>query len=177
MWKCHPFMQKIPHEGEKDIPQFHMEGLVASPNKFTQTNRSSEKSGRWHNTQKMQHPMLISWDPPMRQVTKKQPKWHQHCAGPQLIQLHLSLSFSPGIWVKGLYKSPWLATSNALIVSRAVTLSRCCSYKFKPRAILTDDIKIRGTPWHYCCTSSTMNRIKTIMLQEKRFLFITPSAF
>lgn len=30
-------------KGEKDIPQFHTEGLVASPNKFTQTNHSLEK--------------------------------------------------------------------------------------------------------------------------------------
>lgn len=30
-------------EGEKGIPLFHMEGLAASPNKFTQTNHSLEK--------------------------------------------------------------------------------------------------------------------------------------
>lgn len=30
-------------KGEEDIPQFHMEGLVASPNKFTQTNYSLEE--------------------------------------------------------------------------------------------------------------------------------------
>lgn len=34
-------MQKI--KGEKDIPQFHIEDLVASPNMFIQTNRSLEK--------------------------------------------------------------------------------------------------------------------------------------
>lgn len=66
--------------------------------------------------------MLILWEPLTTWVIRKQPKWHQHCTGPQLIlpsteqrslgTISADSSFLLWIQVKHLCKGPWLATGN-----------------------------------------------------------------
>lgn len=84
-WRCHSFVQQL--QGEKGIPEFHMEDWGASPNRLTQTNSSLEKewevAGDTEGATSTVHPVGSTGETGCRE----QPEWHQCWEAPQVILL------------------------------------------------------------------------------------------